>query len=108
MPARPAGRSDGSRRGRSGHPQKLIIAQASRERTIRNTGNGSISLQEDVSHAHEQQPFQHESFQDCESIVRYTRALHEGFENGPCSWYFRWETHELKPQGMTAWKSKPR
>jgi amphi-Trp domain-containing protein len=43
--------------------------------------------------------FKHESFQDCESIVRYTRALTEGFENGALQLYLRWETHGAEAAG---------
>lgn len=50
--------------------------------------------------AKETAEFRHESLQDCESIVKYLKALTEGFENGRLKLANGNEPMELKPEGL--------
>lgn len=44
--------------------------------------------------------FKHESVQDAASVVRYLRALVDGFENGRLEFGADGRTIELRPQGL--------
>ena len=50
--------------------------------------------------AKESGEFRHESLQDCESIVKYLKALTEGFENGHLALANGGDPIVLEPRGL--------